>query len=280
VPNLREDLLTEMARKGLACRCIRCREPGATSGTVPTQVLVRRVYAASGGAEHFLSIESEDRCTLLGFVRLRLPPRKPVPPVPPLRPTSSRAVRDDEDDAGATGNAQSGAGGEGIGGGRSGSFGDRSSSSGGAAPIDSEQPFPELIGAALVREVHVYGQLISTADKNGADAQHTGIGRRLMGEAEATARAHGYRRVAVIAGIGSRGYYRKLGYELEPDEGQFMMKSLGMFAPGWVHAWMPPREAVRAGAAVLGLLLLLLVLSVAACQADAGGRVRCRLRIL
>jgi GNAT superfamily N-acetyltransferase len=273
VPNLREDLLTEMRRLGLACRCIRCREPGATSGHVlPKQTFVRRVYAASGGAEHFLSIESEDRRTMLGFVRLRLPPAQPAAPVPPPRPAPARAISDEGVDRTAS-SSQAGAGDEAINGIRRGTLG-------GAELVDSEQPFPELVGAALVREVHVYGQLISTADKTGADAQHTGIGRRLMSEAEATARAHGYWRVAVIAGIGSRGYYRKLGYELEPGEGQFMMKTLGRFAPGWVHACMPALEAVRAGALVLGMLLLLVMLSMSACHAEAGGRLRCALFIL
>jgi len=32
------------------------------------------------------------------------------------------------------------------------------------------------------------------------------------------------RRVAVIAGVGSRGYYRRLGYALDPRPGLFMMK--------------------------------------------------------
>jgi elongator complex protein 3 len=36
----------------------------------------------------------------------------------------------------------------------------------------------------------------------------------LMAAAEALAAAHAYRRVAVIAALGTRGYYRKLGYEL------------------------------------------------------------------
>lgn len=35
----------------------------------------------------------------------------------------------------------------------------------------------------------------------------------------------GYRRIAVIAGVGVRNYYRKLGYELE-GEGEFLIKSL------------------------------------------------------
>ena len=99
---------------------------------------------------------------------------------------------------------------------------------------DEEEAFPELRGAALIRELHVYGQLIATENRAGSDAQHTGLGRKLMAEAERRARAHGCRRVAVIAGIGTRGYYRKLGYELDAGAGGFMIKELHAFAPGWV----------------------------------------------
>ena len=47
-----------------------------------------------------------------------------------------------------------------------------------------------------------------------------------MHEAERRARAHGCREVAVIAGVGTRGYYRKLGYVLV-EEGGFLVKTLG-----------------------------------------------------
>ena len=72
----------------------------------------------------------------------------------------------------------------------------------------------DLGQAAIVREVHVYGQSLQVgADQSGA-AQHIGLGTRLMVKAEAIARRSGYRRLAVISALGTRGYYRKLGYEL------------------------------------------------------------------
>ena len=81
----------------------------------------------------------------------------------------------------------------------------------------------DLMGAAIVREVHVYGQSLRVgADQSGA-AQHIGLGTRLMQEAEALARNSGYGRVAVISALGTRGYYRKLGYELGET---YMVKSL------------------------------------------------------
>lgn len=43
---------------------------------------------------------------------------------------------------------------------------------------------PELRGCALIRELHVYGQLIPTSDAQHHHAQHIGLGRQLMARAE------------------------------------------------------------------------------------------------
>ena len=48
-----------------------------------------------------------------------------------------------------------------------------------------------------------------------------------MEEAERIARAeHRSSRMAVISGIGTRGYYRRLGYELCKDGSNYMLKGL------------------------------------------------------
>lgn len=71
----------------------------------------------------------------------------------------------------------------------------------------------DLDGAALIREVHVYGQSLPVgAEKEGA-AQHTGLGTRLLQEAEQVARANGFQRMAVISAVGTRGYYLERGFE-------------------------------------------------------------------
>jgi elongator complex protein 3 len=71
----------------------------------------------------------------------------------------------------------------------------------------------ELNGAALIREVHVYGQSLPVgADKVGA-AQHVGLGTRLLEEAERIAAAQGFQRMAVISAVGTRGYYLDRGFE-------------------------------------------------------------------
>jgi elongator complex protein 3 len=71
----------------------------------------------------------------------------------------------------------------------------------------------DLDKAALIREVHVYGQSLPVgAEKEGA-AQHTGLGTRLLGKAESVAKANGFRRMAVISAVGTRGYYLERGFE-------------------------------------------------------------------
>jgi elongator complex protein 3 len=71
----------------------------------------------------------------------------------------------------------------------------------------------DLEGAALIREVHVYGQALAVgAEKQGA-AQHAGLGTRLLEEADRVARVHGFKRMAVISAVGTRGYYLDRGFE-------------------------------------------------------------------
>jgi elongator complex protein 3 len=81
----------------------------------------------------------------------------------------------------------------------------------------AKMAFKSLEGAALVRELHVYGRQKSLEAKKGLDSktQHLGLGKRLMAEAERIAKKAGYAKIAVIAAIGTREYYRKLGYRLE-----------------------------------------------------------------
>lgn len=149
--------------------------------------LLRRDYAANGGWETFLSYEDPARDILVGLLRLR-------------RCSAEGTFR------------------------------------------------PELVGgASIVRELHVYGTavpvhardptqfqhqvrpvpplpLCAGADADGARARAQGFGTLLMEEAERIAREeHGSVKLAVISGVGTRDYYRRLGYELD---GPYMSKSL------------------------------------------------------
>ncbi|KAL7872032.1 hypothetical protein SRHO_G00070150 [Serrasalmus rhombeus] len=90
----------------------------------------------------------------------------------------------------------------------------------------SAQSFrPELKGGvSIVRELHVYGSVVPVSSRDPSKFQHQGFGMMLMEEAERIARdEHGSSKMAVISGVGTRNYYRKMGYELE---GPYMVKRL------------------------------------------------------
>ena len=79
----------------------------------------------------------------------------------------------------------------------------------------------ELRGAAIIREVHVYGPVVRLGDSAQGEAQHLCLGAALIVEAQRQAVAAGYQRLAVISAIGTREYYRKQGFEID---GLYMAK--------------------------------------------------------
>ena len=81
----------------------------------------------------------------------------------------------------------------------------------------------ELKDAAIIREVHVYGQSLEVGEDRSGIAQHSGLGTRLISESERIAREAGYKRLAVIAAVGTRAYYARRGFELGP---YYMTKNL------------------------------------------------------
>ena len=82
---------------------------------------------------------------------------------------------------------------------------------------------PELSGAAMIREVHVYGQSLGLGQASGARAQHRGLGSALVEHAAQRALEAGFERLAVISAIGTRVYYRRLGFV---DEGLYLVRNL------------------------------------------------------
>jgi elongator complex protein 3 len=151
--NLRQVVQDEMGRRGLRCRCIRCREV-RRQPIEPTALQLRRhAYDTDATTEHFLSFESET--AIAGFLRLSLPYR-------------------------------------GV-----------------------DLPLPELANQAMIREVHVYGPALPIGEESQGEAQHSGLGARLLAEAREIARAAGYRRLAVISALGTRAYYSRHGFALD-----------------------------------------------------------------
>jgi elongator complex protein 3 len=81
----------------------------------------------------------------------------------------------------------------------------------------------DLAGAAIIREVHVYGQSLEVGEERSGIAQHSGLGTRLLLEAERIAKEKGFEKLAVIAAIGTRGYYGGRGFEVREH---YMVKDL------------------------------------------------------
>jgi elongator complex protein 3 len=151
--SLRQDVHTELARRGTHCDCIRCREVRNEKVEPASLRLDDLVYRPDGAEEHFLSFVTPDD-KLAGFLRLSLPG--------PTSPTTGLA--------------------------------------------DLEQ-------AAIIREVHVYGQSLAVGAEQSGAAQHAGLGTRLLAEADRIAREHAYPHMAVIAAVGTRQYYLERGFE-------------------------------------------------------------------
>jgi elongator complex protein 3 len=70
----------------------------------------------------------------------------------------------------------------------------------------------DLQGAAMIREVHVYGQSLGIGDSEEGRAQHSGLGKALIERAVELSKERGYQSLAVISAIGTRDYYRKRGF--------------------------------------------------------------------
>jgi elongator complex protein 3 len=89
--------------------------------------------------------------------------------------------------------------------------------------IPGQTVLPILKNTAIIRELHTYGQLVPVAKKEKAP-QHKGLGKKLMKEAEKIIeKEFALKKIAVISGVGVRGYYRKLGYRLNQT---YMIKLL------------------------------------------------------
>lgn len=198
ISNLRQVIHDQMKKKGLKCNCIRCNEIGDKEHENHTPILVVRKYNASQGTEYHISIEAHNftkyqylmymLCLVWYYIVYLL--------------TGTRKFWS----------------------------GDLSSYIGLYGflrlRIDPEPGgdfIPEINNCALIREVHVYGTSMGVGTE-GDGSQHRGFGKLLMKTAEQIAIQHEYKKTAVIAGVGTREYYKnKCGYHLE---GTYMVKDI------------------------------------------------------
>lgn len=84
-------------------------------------------------------------------------------------------------------------------------------------------PVEDLRDAAIIREVHVYGQSVEGGTEQKGSAQHRGLGTRLIEKAAELAAARGYAKLAVIAAVGTREYYARRGFS---QEALYMVRQL------------------------------------------------------
>lgn len=186
VPNLRQTLHKIMKERNLTCDCIRCREVKNNKealDNIDNAKLFIRKYDASFGKEYFISIESPDNKYIYGFCRLRLSPNMGY--VTDIKPRIHRKTREDK------------------------------------IP-KLINLFPNLNGYAMIRELHVYGNM-NPVDSKLPHTQHRGFGKMLVRKAEHIAMMNGYFNMAIISGVGVRQYYQKLGYHLDNT---YMVKNL------------------------------------------------------
>ena len=196
VSNLRQVIHDQMKAKHLKCNCIRCNEIGDKEYDKLEPILVVRKYQASHGIEYHISIEAH---TMLLFQKLFY----------------SLILAWNFIKYLFTGKYSYW-------------YGDLVTYNGLYGflrlrfdPNPGGDYIPELKNCALIREVHIYGTSMGIGEE-GAGSQHKGYGKWLMATAEQIAKDAGYTKVAVIAGVGTREYYKnKCGYHLE---GTYMVK--------------------------------------------------------
>ena len=84
---------------------------------------------------------------------------------------------------------------------------------------------PVLEWSAIVRELHVFWDQLSLSMPGDGSGQHMGFWKKLMQQAEEIVHKEypNISKIAVIAGVWVRGYYEKIGYNLQDE---YMMKSL------------------------------------------------------
>lgn len=80
--------------------------------------------------------------------------------------------------------------------------------------LSKKHKFEELRNCSIIREVHVYGKVVGIdKESKEGEAQHMGLGKELVSLAENISKKKGFKKISVISAIGTREYYKKLGYK-------------------------------------------------------------------
>jgi len=79
---------------------------------------------------------------------------------------------------------------------------------------DNQIVMYELVDSGMIRELHVYGKVnpVTPVWRSQSRTQHTGLGTRLLNRAIEISRGENRKSISVIAGEGTRVYYRGRGF--------------------------------------------------------------------
>jgi elongator complex protein 3 len=77
----------------------------------------------------------------------------------------------------------------------------------------------ELRNKAMIREIHVYGQVVGIGEHDEGKSQHLGLGTKLIEKAKEIALENSFKELSVISAIGTREYYKKKGFH---EDGLYM----------------------------------------------------------
>jgi len=96
---------------------------------------------------------------------------------------------------------------------------------------------PVIHDTALIRELHVLGVSVTVNNADNNKTQHKKLGTNLLKYAEYISMLYGYKKIAIISGVGVRTYYEKRGYSLSNT---YMVKTLNpyMYAGGIILLFM------------------------------------------
>lgn len=217
-----EEHIRESGRAG-EVQEIRFREIAGQAIDQAALTLETVSYHAVGSREHFLQWVT-DEGKIAGFLRLSLPEAPAgsdeaggtaTDATADTPPETKAVVPDAADSSAAKALAPDAAEN-----GEVGSLTDAAKSNGSADAAG----LPEALrpDAAMIREVHVYGTAAQIHGE-GQNAQHTGLGRALVVRACHMAADAGFSRINVISAVGTREYYRNLGFS---DNGLYLTKDL------------------------------------------------------
>jgi elongator complex protein 3 len=89
----------------------------------------------------------------------------------------------------------------------------------------AHRPEVTAVPSAIVRELHVYGQLVPVGKRSATAWQHKGYGKILLDEAERAAKEdYGLKKLLVISALGTKQYYMRFSYS---RDGVYVSKKLG-----------------------------------------------------